>query len=376
MLSRKETKDKERKEENAPELRRRLAKVTNELRRLRKQVKKEVLRNDRLERALRANESRFSQVMDSLPFTFLIYDTAGRCKFINTSGQNMLGLPAAEIRGCKDAEVWPEALGRACHPLLEQAVATRQGVAKECRIPGAEGERVIFADYIPLLGETPDLDEVVAILHDVTDWRQAEKSQKALMAELDHRVKNTLASIISIANQTGKKAIDFAGFKRSFEGRLVALAEIHNLLTLNRWKGVSLPDLVTSAIRIDGHDNRSRIAFQGDTLTLTSKASQSIYLALHELMNNAVAYGALSGPEGKIDIRWGVCENGDGQANLRFHWQETGGPEISPPEKEGFGTRLIKRTISYELRGESSFSYAKDGLTLELNIPIRTCIVG
>lgn len=191
---------------------------------------------------------------------------------------------------------------------------------------------------------------------DIHERKVAEDRQRLLMNELNHRVKNTLATVQAIAFQTLKGDIPMIEARSRFEERLLALSRTHNLLIEQNWGRASLDRVIHDAI---GHlaDGRDRISLHGETLWLTPRAALSLALAFHELGTNAVKYGVLSRETGRIAIRWSVS---DGM--LRIEWKETGGPVVAEPGRRGFGSRLIENGIAADLGGPATLSFEPDGL--------------
>ncbi len=215
----------------------------------------------------------------------------------------------------------------------------------------------------PLLG--------TGFVRDVTDLIEAELHQNLLMAELDHRVKNVLALVQSIAQMTLRKekgGTSLAG--ASFMGRIKALAQSHSLLAKSRWKGTDLRDLVRAVVE-PFQGRTARLNFLGASVTVAPKAAQTLALALHELLTNAAKYGALSNKQGTVDIGWKVVGE-EGERQLVFTWQERGGPPIEQvPTERGFGSLLIEGSLSYELQGNVTTDFARTGLVVEFILPMK-----
>jgi|GEM_PF-1117513 len=201
---------------------------------------------------------------------------------------------------------------------------------------------------------------------DVTEHKETEEQLNLLVAELDHRVKNTLAMIQSMAGHTRDHDGTVDGFLRAFRGRLQAMAHAHGLLSRSRWAGASLAEL---AGRVLEPYAGATVAVAGPDVTVKPRAAQALSMALHELATNAVKYGALSAAAGRVDVHW-QREGGGGDAPLVLTWRETGGPQpVRMPERRGFGSQLIERSLRYELRGEAELSFGPDGLVCRIVVP-------
>ena len=212
--------------------------------------------------------------------------------------------------------------------------------------------------------------KLAGVITDVTDRHQAfaalatsEHRQRLLINELNHRVKNTLATIQSIAALTARRATSVEDFMRLFQARLIALSDTHNLLTANGWERARLRDLVLQEFRPYAED---QLRMQGPDVTLESEQALSMGLILHELVTNAAKYGALSNPDaagGRVDVTWGEVDD-DGLIVL--DWVESGGPAVTAPTQSGFGSRLIDTSVRGTLRGTATIDYAQGGLHCRL----------
>jgi len=199
-----------------------------------------------------------------------------------------------------------------------------------------------------------------AIARDVTERRRAEERQRLLVNELNHRVKNTLALVQGLALQSFKDGRDMPEAREAFQLRLAALAAAHDLLTRESWEGATLEALAAETLGLhDGGD--ARIAWHGPPVRLNPKAAVSLVMALHELCTNAAKYGALSVPHGRVEVDWSVA--GD---LLTIVWRERGGPAVRPPERRGFGFRMIERALAADLAGGARLEFAPDGLVCRI----------
>jgi PAS domain S-box-containing protein len=212
----------------------------------------------------------------------------------------------------------------------------------------------------------------VRVVQDVTERKEAEERQKLLIDELNHRVKNTLATVQSLATQTARGTDSPEAFRHAFEGRLIALSQAHDQLTRRHWKSADLRDIIEGATA--PHLARSResphqIAIEGEPITVTPRVALSLALSLHELTTNAGKYGALSVPGGRIAVRWRV-ERQTAPPRLWIEWRERGGPPVAVPERQGFGTRFIEGSVASELQGHAKLDYDRAGLVCTMEIPL------
>lgn len=206
----------------------------------------------------------------------------------------------------------------------------------------------------------------IGVFDDVTERRRAEQRQQLLINELNHRVKNTLATVQSIASQTLRAAGDLANARASFEARLAALSAAHDLLTAQSWHGARLGDVAVSALAPFESVQRPQISRSGPSVWLAAPRALALSLALHELATNAAKYGALSVPDGEVSVQWGVCED-----ELVLTWSEHGGPPVAAPQRSGFGTRLLQRGLAKELHGQVALDFAPEGVRCEIRFRIE-----
>jgi light-regulated signal transduction histidine kinase (bacteriophytochrome) len=202
---------------------------------------------------------------------------------------------------------------------------------------------------------------------------QARVQQDLLMAELDHRVKNTIATIQALVRYSAAGAESLDAATQGITERLHAMGRAHSMLTRSRWKGVDLKSLAIE--QFAPFDGTGRARIEGPPLMLRPKAALSVSLAFHELTTNAAKYGALSVPEGTIDIGWEIrtCEN---KRWLVLRWAEQGGPQVAPPNRSGFGRLLLERSLAYDVDGEVNLDFRSDGLVCTAMIPVDQIIEG
>jgi two-component sensor histidine kinase len=208
---------------------------------------------------------------------------------------------------------------------------------------------------------------------EIAERKRGEEQQALLVAELAHRVRNTLAIVRSIASQTVRHSQDLQQFEASFDGRLQALAQAHTLLINARWERTDLCTLLAHQLNVyAAHDGA--FSFSGPLVTVSPKAAVTLGLVIHELAVNATKYGSLSVPDGRVDVRWWV-ESGADPENVQLLWSEIGGPTASPPHHQGFGSKLITFSIAHEFGGKADVSYASEGVQWRFNLPLRGRII-
>jgi len=208
----------------------------------------------------------------------------------------------------------------------------------------------------------------LALQGELAERRRIEEQQRLLLAELNHRVKNTLAIVQSIATQTLRHADSAEAFRAGFEARIMALAEAHNLLTDSNWSGASLKDIVERVLVPYSDTERRRYELPAHDLQVGPKAAVSLVMAFHELATNAAKYGALSNGAGSLRVDWKVSNDAE-PPRLFVKWEETGGPPVKAPTRQGFGSRLI-RGLAQETAGEVRLDYEPSGLVCTVDIPL------
>lgn len=210
----------------------------------------------------------------------------------------------------------------------------------------------------PIRDRTGAIVGASKVARDVSERKRHEAMQRTLFDELNHRVKNTLATVQALATQTlrGERTLDEA--RQIFQGRLMALSATHNQLSQNAWQSASFGVVAGGALRPFG----KRIDMDGPELTLSPRLAVTWAMIVHELATNAAKYGALSRPEGRVELRWAALP----ENMMELVWSESGGPLCVAPERKGFGTRFVERAAANDLGGRSMFNYRPSGLQVTI----------
>jgi PAS domain S-box-containing protein len=322
--------------------------------------------NARLRRELEAarkDAARFRAILESAAdYAILTADPDGRVTGWNKGAENLLGWSEAEALGM-DARLTftPEDRERG-EPEAEMAMAVAEGRAGDERWHRRKDGTRFWGSglLVPLRGDHER--GFLKVMRDRTARREGDERQRLLLQELAHRVKNSLAVVLAMARQSAERAADVAGFLEDFEGRLLALAAVHDLLSDSGWLGVRLPGLVRLALA--PHDE-GRIGAEVEDLPIGPAAAQDLVLALHELAVNATRHGALSAAGGKVAVTV-RAEDGD----LVLAWRETGGPAVTPPAGRGFGTSLLEAVASHERGGRLEMDWRPEGLACTLRLSL------
>jgi PAS domain S-box-containing protein len=233
------------------------------------------------------------------------------------------------------------------------------------RMRRPDGEiRWIEAHGKPLPGNDGRPVKMIGVCLDVTPRKQAEQQMVLLINELNHRVKNTLATVQAIAAQTLRGSHVGTEIRKKLDSRLIALSSAHSILTESRWEGAEIHQIIRRSLAPHGDPDRFQI--QGPAIHLSPKAAVAIAMSIHELATNAVKYGALSTAEGWIELTWTLVRN-----TMDLKWQERGGPPVSLPDCRGFGSRLIERNLAHDLNGEASIHFEPDGVVCTIVAPLE-----
>jgi PAS domain S-box-containing protein len=211
---------------------------------------------------------------------------------------------------------------------------------------------------------------VSAIFRDITERKRWEEHQRLLINELNHRVKNTLATVQSIASQSLRIASTPAEARHAVEERLFALSRVHNVLTRENWEGAAIREVVDEAVAPYQPKGRDRIRITGPDLRLSPRMALAVAMVLQELATNAVKYGALSNDAGEVRLEWRIDPEGK-EPRLHLNWTESGGPAVTTPTRRGFGTRLIERSLAQDLEGEVLLAFQPAGLICTIQAPVR-----
>jgi PAS domain S-box-containing protein len=274
-----------------------------------------------------------------------------------------------EITGLPLRVALPEVVGQSFTDLLDRVLATREAfvgrrvkVALQRSAGAALEERYLDFIYQPIIEPDGTASGVFVEGADMTEQVQADERQRLLLDELNHRVKNTLATVQAIAQQTLRGATTPETFAAAFESRLLALSQTHNALTDSQWTGAGLRQLLLHELGPYGDE---RVMLDGPDVQLPARVALSLGMVFHELATNAAKYGALS-TDGQLRLTWSISD----EDALSFEWCETGGPAVVAPRRRGFGSRLIERSITGELRGTFVADYQPDGLVVRFEAPL------
>ncbi|MBA3449056.1 MAG: GAF domain-containing protein [Pseudaminobacter sp.] len=207
------------------------------------------------------------------------------------------------------------------------------------------------------------------VIYDASEQKSTQERQRLLLRELNHRVKNTLATVQALATQTVRHARQPSEFLEAFGARLQALGRAHELLTDHEWRGIDMRELARLELMPFQDVDRPRISVTGSDVLLSPDQALGVGLILHELGENALKYGALSAPAGKVELSWTIVGE-DSERKLLVNWIESGGPAVVQPDYHGFGSILIRRSLAKIMASEVKHEFRPEGVTAEITLPL------
>lgn len=320
------------------------------------------------ERRNRQEFQRLQSLFSQAP-TFMAMLTGPKHRFVmlNPEYRKLIGHRDVDGKDIEDA--LPEVVEQGFVKLLDQVFQTGEAVSRTSQRvllrwtdDGPLEERFVDFVYQPIRDDAGTVQHIFVQGSDVTERVRAENHQKLLINELNHRVKNTLASIQSIVTLTLRSVQTKEEAAKAISARILALSRAHNVLTDENWDGADLHTMVENALDAFQQAGREAIHIAGPKLRVGPHAALSMALAMHELATNAVKYGALSSSFGLVDVEWSIEEDNI----FKLVWTETGGPAVTKSDRQGFGSRLILQVLPRELRGRAELSYEPDGVVFTL----------
>ena len=335
------------------------------------------------EASLRENEALYRTALTAGRLGTWQTDLVSKTRIWTHEGMALFGLTLADGRGHvggDDDEYWS-----ALHPddrhlaqEFRELADKQDSFTSEYRVVWPDGTILWLRGHGRVLARTPagKAHHLVSIVADVTDRKAAEDHAQFLMHELSHRSKNLLAVIQSIARRTARTAATMEEFESRFGRRLQGLAASHDVLVLNTWQGAPLADLVRKHLEPFVDVQSSRVELTGPDIIVGAEAAQAIGLAIHELTTNAIKYGALSLPTGKVKVSWAFDGDADTPRQLLLNWVEQGGPPVVPPSHKGFGHVVFDDMIERSLNAKVAVEFAASGLNWRVSIPASNLISG
>jgi len=325
----------------------------------------------RAEQALRESENRYRLILESATdYAIISMDREGRVIGWNPGARNIFGWDAREMLGRTSDIIFTPEDREAGAPQRELDLALRDGrVADRRWHVRKDGSRLWASGLMTPMGDGA-VDGFLKILRDQTAERENDERQKLLLADLQHRVRNILAVVRSVASRTAETSADLEDFASHFDGRLDTLARTQNVLTRSTTATVELEELVRDELLALALLDDSQIAVNGPPVRLRQRAAEVFALALHELATNALKYGALSTPKGRLSVEWRVFNTSAGQ-RLSLDWRESGVKVLDAmPQRVGFGRDLIERGLPFELGAATSLEFGRGGVRAAIEVPV------
>jgi two-component system, chemotaxis family, CheB/CheR fusion protein len=259
-------------------------------------------------------------------------------------------------------------VGRQDQPLAKALEGGTQVPEYEARIERSDGSGVdVMMSATPLFDESGKVRGAIGALVDISRHKNAERSQERLLHELQHRVKNILATMTALTSRMMRSSGSMEEFSSAFLQRLQAMARTHELLSRNNWEGADLARLIEATVSAYASPDGGNLVLDGLPIRLNATAAATCGLIFFELASNAAKYGALAAKKGRVQVAW---HNAEPQGFLSVVWKEFGGPAVTEPLKKNFGTTFIQQSLAYELGGSADLQFNKSGLKCTLKIPL------
>ena len=328
---------------------------------------------DRLNRQLATESERLRHLFEQAPgFMCVLRGPSHVFELANDSYLKLVG--RQDLIGKQVREAFPEVEGQDFFEMLDRVFANGEpveGKSRPIKLQRNGRQELRYLDFIyqPIADERGVVTGIFVEGYDVTDRVKADQQRVLLINELNHRVKNTLATVQSLAMQTMRNTERSADARELFESRLTALARAHDVLTVESWEGAELRRVANRALEPFASKD-GRVSMEGPDVWLTPKQALALSMALHELATNATKYGALSNDTGTVRLSW-VVALFDSEGELELTWTEQDGPPVSRPTRSGFGSRLIQRNLAHDLGGGATIDYRPQGVVSVIRSPIE-----
>ncbi len=327
--------------------------------------------------ALKAAADQARKTLNSATeYAIVTLDLDGRITGWNEGARAILGYRDAEILGRSGGIFFPaeDRASGAFATELHQAMELGRSPNERWHVR-RDGSRFWASGMMmPLLDEDGRPSGFVNVLRDNTATRTEEERRALLLAEMNHRIKNVLATVQAVATQTLRRAGVPEIVQEALANRLLALARSHDMQTRGGSEGTSLAEIVERALSPYGAPGRTRV--DGPPLRLAADAVGMLNLAFHELATNAAKHGALSMPEGCVEVCWTLRQAASGTRLVEIVWREDGGPHVAPPRRQGFGSRLLEHGLTQKFGGTVKLSFHPEGLECRICLPMLPGVIG
>jgi len=304
-------------------------------------------------------EAGLATILDGIGEGFYALDRDWRLILFNSEAARHFRCKPEDVLGRVVWEAFPGTRDTGLARLFHRVMASRETIRSETESIVVKGRWMAYRLF-------PLGDGLGVVFRDTTDRRMAEAQRDLLIKELEHRVKNTLSIVQSIAAQTFRHSNVDPAVQRAFEGRLITLSNVHSVLTQQSWDSAELHEIVRSALRAHGAPGEQHFTIEGPELRLSPQSAVALSMAVHELATNAIKYGALCTEAGHVDVGWSVADG-----RFRWSWRERGGPRVKAPKRRGFGSRMIERALALQLSGKVAIEYAAKGVVCTIDAPLE-----
>jgi len=335
-------------------------------------IMRDIRARKRTDGALRESEQRLRTTYEHARVGLAEVDVNGRFLRVNEQLCERTGYSRDELLGMRFTDLTdPDDLGSDLEQFGRLVAGETNAYRLEKRFRNRAGQ-VFWTELCASIvrDDTGAPLYIVRVSRDISERKRAEENLQLLVHELNHRVKNTLATVQAIAAQTLRNTETPDQVQEALAARLMSLAQAHDVLTRESWDSADLADIVEDAIKVHQGCGQARIRAKGPSIKVEPRVALSLAMALHELATNATKYGALSNESGRVDVGWRVLNQG-GTRRLRLRWKESGGPPVATPTRKGFGSRLIKRSLAAELGGEARIAYRPAGVVATVSAPVQ-----
>ncbi len=317
-----------------------------------------------------AAEERVRAIIDSAVDAIAVIDDRGNVTSFNRAAERTFGYSAVEALGRNISMLMPEAYARAHNGYIDAYLTT--GFAKIIgsgrEVEGRRKDGSVFPLDLSIAEWTDSAGSrfFTGIMRDISERRGAEERERLLAREVDHRAKNLLAVAQSVVRLSRAETTD--ELRKLISGRVLALGRAHSLLAASRWEGADLKTLLCDELTPFAGGGSDSIDVGGPEVLLSPAAAQALGMVFHELATNAAKYGALSVIHGKVRVQWKISRR-DEAACLHFRWEESGGPIVAQPSRNGFGSTVLKASVEKQLKGTVAQHWNEHGLICEVAVP-------
>jgi len=322
--------------------------------------------------ALQHRTAQFATLLNQAPLGVYLIDADFKIREVNPTAAKVFGdIPSLVGRDFAEiiAILWPKTYAQELVRIFRHTLETGEPHFMPERVEQRRDRGVmeVYEWQAHRILQPDGRFGVVCYFRDISNQVAARERLTLLVNELNHRVKNTLATIQSVARQSLRSAPNLLEGQKVFDSRIVALSNAHDILTREHWEGASLRKIVAESLAPHAGDgSERRLRFSGPEIRLRPKAALALSMALHELATNAIKYGAFSNTQGMVEVGWNIEDDG----HFALRWSEKGGPVVSVPSKRGFGSRLIEQGLSQDLGGLVSLDFPSSGVVCSIRAPL------